>query len=284
LETLIRAKREERLKFIAQHKLNIDPSTDDKPFFFQFYRWGNLLSLFEKDKSNVQAPLALLILLSSFAQVTILSGIFILYPLYRRKTMPMERGGCAGIFIYFASLGLGFIIAEIVLLQKLTVFLGGPAYSMSVTLFTLLLTSGAGSFVSRNWSARPFQLLASVIPLLFITIISESLVLDMVIPSLMHLSNFMRGVTVAVFIAPLGLLMGMPFPAGLRYVDRYRPELNPWAWGINACATVMGAVVCVLISSTFGFRNALLLSAFIYLIGWLILMYSQRRVTMKTVP
>ena len=79
-----------------------------------------------------------------------------------------------------------------------------------------------------------------------------------------------------VMIAPLGLLMGMPFPAGLRHVDSYRPELNPWAWGINACATVMGSVLCVLISSVAGFTTALLLGSAIYLTGWLIFTFTQR--------
>jgi hypothetical protein len=71
-------------------------------------------------------------------------------------------------------------------------------------------------------------------------------------------------------LAPLAVLMGMPFPAGLRHVSGYRPELAPWAWGINAYATVMGSVLCMLISSLVGFTIVLLLGATIYLIGWLI--------------
>jgi hypothetical protein len=221
--------------------------------------------------------LAQIFLLVSLFQVTVLSGLFILYPLYRRKTAASKRGGRAGIFIYFAALGAGFIIVEIALLQKFTIFLGGPAYSMSVTLFTILLSSGIGSFMSRNLSQRPFTLLASVIPLLMIMIVLQALFLDKIIANLMGLAPLMRGLAAVLLIAPLGLLMGMPFPAGLRYVDTFRSELNPWAWGINACATVLGSTVCILISSVLGFNAALIIGAVIYLAGWLLFAFTQRQ-------
>jgi MFS family permease len=196
--------------------------------------------------------------------------------LYRRKAAASRTGGRAGIFIYFASLGLGFIIAEITLLQKFMVFLGGPAYSMAITLFTILLFSGLGSFLSRNWAGRPFRLLAMVMPLLVAVIIASAFLLDPIIARSANLSHFQRILMAVGLMAPLGLLMGMPFPAGLRFVDQFRPELNPWAWGINACATVIGTVVCILITLIFGFRLALLAGAVCYFIGWLIFTVSER--------
>jgi hypothetical protein len=272
LETLIRALPGERTQFIAHYRLDIRPATDDRPFFFQFLRWRDVLL----DWSS-KGRLAQLILLVSLLQVAFLSGFFILYPLYRRGVEASKSGGRAGIFIYFASLGLGFITVEIALLQKFMIFLGGPAYSMAITLFTILLSSGIGSFLSRNFSERPFKLLAAVIPVMAIMILAYALFLDDIIARLMNLSHFMRGLATVLIIAPLGLLMGMPFPAGLRYVDRFRTELNPWAWGINAFATVVGSGTCILISSSFGLRAALLLGSATYLIGWLVFTVSQRQ-------
>jgi len=276
LDALIRAGPQERAQLIAEHRLNIKPATDDQPFFFQFYRWSDLLRMDLNRRGGVRPPLALLILLGSFAMITVLSAALIIYPL-RRAEPAAQPGGRARIFTYFAALGLGFIVVEIALLQKLTVFLGGPAYSMSITLFTILLASGIGSFLSRNWSARPFRVLAVVIPLLFAAIIAESLLLDQILPKLMHLSHPLRCAAAVILLGPLGLLMGMPFPAGLRYVDKVRPELNPWAWGINACATVMGTVVCILISASFGFRIALIFAASVYLMGWLVFRTCRQR-------
>jgi len=273
IETLVRATTIQRTKFIQEYELNISPATDNIPFFFQFHRWINVLL----NKGPTKGRLAQLILLINLIQVTIFSGLFILYPLYREKAEVAKPGGRAGIFTYFAALGAGFIIVEIALLQKFTIFLGGPAYSMAITLFTILLSSGIGSFVSGSLSQRPFKLLAFVIPMLIVTIVFHALFLDRIIANLMHLSPVMRGVATVLLIAPLGMLMGMPFPAGLRYIDTFRTELNPWAWGINACATVVGTAVCIVISSSIGFNAALFFGSGIYLIGWLIFTISQRQ-------
>jgi len=272
LDTLIRGTCEARSRFIAEYPLNIAPATDDKPFFFQFFHWHNL-----PKGTFAGISLAEMILLSSLTLVILFSGLFILLPLYQRKAAASRTGGRAGIFIYFASLGLGFIIVEITLLQKFLVFLGGPAYSMAITLFTILLFSGLGSFLSRNWAGRPFRLLAMVMPLLVAVIIADAYLLDPIIAKSADLPHFQRILMAVGLVAPLGVLMGMPFPAGLRFVDQFRPELNPWAWGINACATVIGTVVCILITFILGFRLALLAGAFCYFTGWLIFTVSERR-------
>ena len=122
---------------------------------------------------------------------------------------------------------------------------------------------------------EPFKLLRIVIPLLALCIIGELYLLNYAIPKLMHLSHLMRGIAAIILVAPLGLLMGMPFPTGLRHVDSFRPELSPWAWGINAFATVIGSIICVLISSLAGFTVVLLIGAGIYIIGWLVFSVSQ---------
>ena len=275
LETLITASFEQRQQIINRHKLNISPATDDRPFFFRFHRWNHLLRMAPFCRGGAKPPLALLILLGSLGIVTILSAGFIIYPLYKHSSAA-RPGGRAGIFIYFAALGLAFILIEIALIQKLTVFLGGPAYSMSITLFTILLASGIGSFLSRNWARRPFRLLAVVIPLLIAAVIIELLLVNRAIPRLMYLPHLFRALATVAMLGPLAVLMGMPFPAGLRHVDKYRPELNPWAWGINACATVMGAVLCILISSSLGFTTALLIGSAVYFVGWITFSISQQ--------
>jgi hypothetical protein len=281
LETLITSGAEQRQRIINGHRFNISPATDDKPFFFRFHRWDHLLRMAPFCRGGVRPPLALLILLGSLGIVTVLSAAFIIYPLYRHGSAA-KAGGRAGIFIYFAALGLAFILIEITLIQKLTVFLGGPSYSMSITLFTILLASGFGSFLSRNLSSRPFRLLTVVIPLLVALVVAELFFVNRAIPHLMYLSHPLRALTVVAALGPLAILMGMPFPAGLRHVDNYRPELNPWAWGINACATVMGAVLCILISSSLGFTMALLIGAVVYLIGWATFALSRPHAALQT--
>ncbi len=272
-EELILADASGRRAFIKAYPQNIVACRDDKPFYFQCYRWENLLprNLFRRD---VPLPTAFVVVLGALGAAIILSALFILYPLFRH-TAAARQGQRGSIFFYFACLGIGFIFIEIGLLQRLSVFLGGPAYSISITLFTILLASGIGSFLSRNWSGRPFRLLAVVIPLLAIGVVGELAILAYAMPRLMHLSHGLRAVSAIAMIAPLAVLMGMPFPTGLRYVDRHRPELNPWAWGVNACATVIGSVVCIIVSLVAGFSTVLLLAAGVYIAGWLIFAGSQ---------
>lgn len=282
-EKLIRADREQRQKLTDEYSYDIRPCSDDRPYYFQFYRWEQLLPANLMKKGGTRPPTALLVLLGSLVIVSVLSGFLIIYPL-RRRGLVARSGGRAAIFVYFVALGLGFILFELVLLQKLMVFLGGPAYSMSITLFSILLASGIGSFLSRNWSARPLRLLGIVIPLLVVVSILELLLLNHAVPRLMHLSHPMRAVIAVAMISPMGLLMGMPFPAGLRHVDSYRPELNPWAWGVNACATVIGAVLCALISSLLGLNITLLIGALVYLVGWIAFAFSQLPILSRKRP
>jgi len=209
-------------------------------------------------------------------QAFFLSGLFILYPLYKRRSVVAKRGGRTTVFFLFASIGLGFIIIEMALLQKLTVFMGGPAYSLSITLFVILLFSGIGSYVSRNFAQRPLRLITIVIPTVSLLVVAVSFLMDYLLPSFIDLPLIQRSLLVRALLSPIGLLMGMPFPAGLRYVSDFRPELNPWAWGINACATVVGSYVCMLISTSFGFRAALICGSCCYLVGWAFLLLGSR--------
>jgi len=276
IETLILASPAERQLLIAAYPLDIAPITDDRPFFFQFFRWAHLGLLFGRRSDGAALPVALLILLVSLTWIVVLSGVFVLYPLHLGLAPVARHGGRTGVFTYFAALGLGFILVEIALLQKLMVFLGGPTYSMSITLFTILIASGLGSAVAKRGGANSLALLHVVVPIVVLLILVEPLLLDHLIPRLLHLSFPARAGVVCLLIGPLAFFMGMPFPTGLRFLDGFRSELKPWAWGINACATVAGTIICTLISMEWGFRAALGVAATVYLVGWLAITWTRR--------
>lgn len=224
------------------------------------------------------------ILAGSLVELVILSAVLVLYPLQRSRRRGGPRGGHAGPFLYFASLGLGFILVEVALLQKLSVFLGGPAYALSITLSALLLSSGLGSFASQGWARRPAVLLSRVMPALALVVGAEAFLLDTVIQHLLGLSLPGRALAAVALIAPMGFLMGIPFPAGLRLLEESRPELKPWAWGINACATVVGSTACMCLVSSAGFRAAILAGSATYLVGWAALEASRRSAASLAAP
>jgi hypothetical protein len=153
-----------------------------------------------------------------------------------------------------------------VLIQKLSVFFGGPAYSMAVTLFALLVFSGLGSRLSQRLSRSNLAAIAGMIVWLLAVQVLELCFLNLAVPALLVLPHGWRCAVAIAAIGPLGLLMGMPFPTLLAKTGEASPALVPWAWGVNACATVVGSVLATMISLELGFNITWLLAMSMYLV------------------
>ncbi len=170
-------------------------------------------------------------------------------------------GPYAASVVYFSSLGLGFITVELALLQHLTLLLGHPIFTLSLLLFTLLSAGGVGSALSHRLSARAACLTAAALGVLY------ALTLPLVVPNLLPLALWAR-VTIAIaVIAPLGLVMGMPFPRGLQRAGRGSLAAPPFYWGLNGILSVVGSIGTVVIALTLGFRAAMLAGAACYVIA-----------------
>jgi spermidine synthase len=271
-DRLIRSEPEARARILDEYPYDVSPSTDDNPFFFQFYRWRNLFlgEFLNPGVASVpesprrvrrtprlgEVPVGLLILFSSVVFIVVLSALFIATPLVGGAGSLRGVPWKLGVFSYFGLVGLGFMFVEIVLLQRLTVFVGGPTYSMSITLAALLFFTGVGAALSRVVQGRLSLKLAGVITGLGLVLGGEYLFLKHGIPALLGLSHAARcGVAVAA-IAPMGLCLGMPFPVGLRLLDGIDRRLVPWAYGINGCASVLGGMVCIVLSMAAGLSTA----------------------------
>ncbi len=170
--------------------------------------------------------------------------------------------------LFFAALGSGFILVEVVLVQKCVLFLGHPAYALTVVLFAILLFSGLGSHLSGRFpdDALPRALRRAI--LLVVALIAAAVVLlSPRFYGLVHRAAPWRVVITVGALAPLGLALGMPMPTALRILDRQAAELVPWAWGVNGAASVLGSVGAIALAMVWGFDQALLVGAGIYLIG-----------------
>jgi predicted membrane-bound spermidine synthase len=285
LANYLTASPEKRERMLAEDPRELTPATDDRPFFFHFYPWRDLFTFqwLAADEDDPQLSIAVILMLATLIMVTVLSAVFILVPLARHR-LPKAGAPRAAAFLYFASLGLGFILIELALLQKLTIFLGGPTYTMAVTLFAVLFFSGFGSLASRRLAADPLKLIAVCVPVLAVLSVAASVSFGPVTDRLLGLSHAGRIAAAVALVAPLGFCMGMPFPAGLLILNRQQPELTPWAWGINACMTVMGTVLCIMLSTAYGFGRTMQIGAAVYLIGWLAFWLSERRRAAGTGP
>jgi hypothetical protein len=261
----------DRAQFYRDYPLDVTPTTDDRPFFFEYYGWSNF-----GDFRSGKVTLVILLV-----QALLLASAFILWPLWRFQRRGLATRGARRFIIYFAALGIGFIFVEIGLMQRFVLFLGHPVYSTSVVLFSLLTFSGLGSFLSgrllaiSSQSSRqeeggerdPRQLQRWVIPLLGVLTLIYIFALPSLFRWLLGMDFTYRVAFSILLLAPLGLLMGMPFPLGIRLVDRVNPALVPWAWGVNGFGSVVGSILAMVIAQSYGFALVIGLAVVIYLGG-----------------
>jgi hypothetical protein len=168
--------------------------------------------------------------------------------------------------IYFALIGVGFMMVEIGLLQRISIFLGHPVYALSVVLFSLILFTGLGSLLSERFALEsPMQLVSwstlTGIYLLLLPIILPQLLLQLESANLLVRAGFC-----VVVLAPAGTLMGFGFPTGMRLVSAIDPRPTPWFWGINGAAGVLASGMAVLTSIAINIDATLWVGAACYLL------------------
>jgi spermidine synthase len=264
--------------FARNYAYNVAPVSDNAPFFFFTLKAGQILG--EEGlregidwKVNLGVLVLLLVLIISLCAVF----LFLILPLMwksratRQSPLPL---------LYFVAVGLGYILVEIAFIQRFVLFLGHPTYALTVVIFLLMLSSGAGSLFSRLWLPRTEQgwlpLTLVIATLLFYVIFLPARLADLV-----GMDFGFRLVVSAVLLIPLGFVMGMPFPTGLRALAA-PPEFpaSPdnaieWAWAMNAAASVLGSVLAMVIAIQFGLTVTLACGAAAYLLA-LVLMPALR--------
>ena len=269
----------ERDAFIARYKFDITPATDERPYFFDFFKWRTLPELMAIRRAGGAGLLELgsLILVATLIQAMALSAVLIMAPLWATRRVLASSSQIWRVAAYFLALGLAFLFVEIAFIQKFILFLGHPLYAVAVVLTGFLLFAGVGSGIS-SWFAERVDAWhraspvhgprLSAIELSIIGIIALSLLYVLILPrifdSLLSLSDFTKILLSLGLIAPLAFFMGMPFPLGLSRVWSGARALVPWAWGVNGCASVLSAILATLIAMTLGFSVVILAAGIFY--------------------
>ena len=266
----------DRPAFYAHYEYAVAPPTDDHPFFFHFFKWrqtpqilASLGKMWLPFGGSGYLLLVLLLLL-----VLGLSAGLILLPLAvtgrhqmsdRESQIPDHRKTpTLRYLLYFSMLGLGFLMVEIPLLQRFIVYLGQPAYAFATVVGALLVASGVGSRYLAERVPRMLGLAALAgLALIYPVLLSPLFQATFGLP-------FAGRVMVSVLVlAPIGLLMGLPFPQGLALARRHAPHLLPWIWAVNGCASVVSAVLAPMLAIDLGFRAVMLVGAGAYLVALL---------------
>lgn len=265
IDEYLRTSYEHEDEFIKSYPYRIEPATDNSPFFFQYYKWRHIFNI-KKDKWALM-PIGLKIVIFSLIQITVLGLIFIGVPLLFNRSPTKKRWQLP--LAYYAAIGLGFILIEIVLIQKLNYFLGGPIYALAVTLFTILTFSGLGSYLVRKRNVTRKSVVISVFILICIAlflIFGLNFFLNMLMP----LNRVSRIAVSIIVLAPLAIFMGMPFPSGIVRLRKLEMEnLIPLAWGVNSIFSVFGSVFCLFVSLNWGLNAAFLAGVAAYVFALL---------------
>lgn len=265
----------ERDHFIANYKYFISPASDDRPHFFHFFKWSSLPEWLELRRRGGMSLMewGYPLLLATLVQASLAGIALILLPLaLARRQLP--RDGRGRVVVYFTGLGLGFMFVEIAFIQKFMLFLSHPLYAVAVVLSGFLFFAGLGSrfggkfggkFGGQPQGTRQRHRVRLAVAAIVVIASAYLLLMPALLRHFAGLADPARIMISLGLIAPLAFFMGMPFPLGLQRLATTAPAFLPWAWGINACVSVVAAVLATLLAVHLGFTAVVLLALIAYL-------------------
>lgn len=254
----------DRERFYADYSQDIRPTTDDRPFFFHTTKLENQFQVaFGRSMLFGNGLSALLTLMGISAALVVL---FVVGPL---AIAGGDRpSGWMSWLLYFGSLGTGFMLIEVGVLQRFVLLLGHPVYSLTVTLFSLLLGTGLGAALGRRIGDAHVRR-AALLALAVIVVLGVACIW-LVTPLVSWAIPFERPARIAIAVAtlvPIGMVLGMPMPAGIRLLAGRAPQMLTWAWGMNGALSVVGATLAIFIAMNWGFRATFVAASIVYLTG-----------------
>lgn len=277
------------VEFRRDYVYNLDPVTDDNPFFFRYEKWDDVLPAWLGGRGPAPdaaapapssdprheytgivggEPIGLILLSTVLGESAVLVTLLVLVPLllFRREGLAVR--GAVRWIVYFTGLGAGYMALEIVAMQRFVLFLGNPGYALTTVLVTFLLFSGWGAAVAGR-SADPRRTLSRALAGVVLLVAALGVALPALFASTLALPLPARLGLAVVTLAPAAFLMGMPFPSGLALVGRQGAAFVPWAFGVNGGASVLASVVAILVAMAAGFSTVFVLAGAAYLLALL---------------
>ncbi len=266
LANISQSKSPEQLeKAVAHPDFDFSPPTDLRPFFFNmlkptsFYRKIPVGGVLE---GNLTATSTLVLLfLVSVALVTFI----IFWPLIQSGMPAMNKSAFAAAMSYFSIIGFGFMLIQISLLQRFSVYLGHPTYALAIILFAMILFTGIGSFISDRISIEKPRWALTLPLIIGLTVFLATLLITPSTQATVQYGLLIRSLIVVAFMAPLSLLLGFCFPLGMRVLSRISDSAKPWMWGVNGASSVLASIVAVGISMWLGIHINLMIAGILYL-------------------
>jgi predicted membrane-bound spermidine synthase len=254
-------------EFYREFPFDIAPVDDDRPFFYYMLKPRDFLGLFSFPEQAKFEDRAIMTLRNLLVVVAVCVTLFLLLPLLLWRRRDLRTPGAGWRIGYFACLGLGFMFVEIALLRRFSMFLGPPIYALAVILCALLVWSGCGALYSGRLAQHRLR---RHLPVVLLALVLLSLWYSFGLPALLErwlaLPLALRCLVAGGLLAPLGFLMGMPLPLGMRLFHRDGSTV-PWSWGVNSATSVLGALLAVVVAMNAGFTATLLTGTALYLLA-----------------
>jgi hypothetical protein len=255
------------------YRFDITPVSDNRPFFFYTVQPRDVAAFILQTgsksadlKVNVAVPKLFDAMFVSIVAVVI---ILVLPPLVLGTRLPRE-GSVRSFLLYFLAIGMGYILIEVAMIQKFVLFLGHPTYALTVVIFSMLVSSGFGSYASRKIIGdNPANLLKALGAVAVLVAILAAIV-QPILSAGVGLPFFVKVAATVLMLTPAGFAMGLPFPTGLRMLERAHPPSVRWAWSLNAAASVLGSVGALVLALYLGIVHTLLIGGGLYLFAALV--------------
>jgi spermidine synthase len=247
---------------------DITPVTDNRPFFFYTVQpralW-KFLTTASHNTADYKVNEAVPLLFGLMGVSVLATGLILLAPPLVLGTRLPRQQGVRGFLLYFLFVGAGYILIEVGLIQKFVLFLGHPVYALAVVIFSLLVSSGLGSFWSRRILGKHEGRLIKLLGTVALLAAALALILSWLLTSLVWLPLPLKAALTVVLIAPLGFAMGMPFPTALARLEEWHAPSLRWAWSLNAASSVLGSVGALVCAIYLGLVQTLIIGGIFYL-------------------
>jgi hypothetical protein len=256
-------------KLYKGYLFNILPATDDRPYYTGYVK-PSTIPLVINNMQNLSEEWGYIFEVYTLILSILFGALIVFIPLIGRRRELFSRGkGTARVIIYYSAIGIGYMLVEIYLIQRLVFFLANPTFSNTIVITAMLVISGIGALFAGRYSGDKRRLITYSVVGIAATMIFYIAFLPHVVDALLGNSLLFKAFLAVVFIAPSAFFLGMPFPTGLALLSKNRNGLIPWAWGMNGAFSVTGAALARLVSISWGFSVVLAAVIALYFVAYL---------------
>ena len=258
--------KQRRKNFYRNWAYNVKPATDDKPYFFDFFKWRSLFQLMKTYGNHwlQRLELGYVVLMIALLESLLIAAPLVLLPLpWRKRFIAKDKRPMISL-AYFALIGIAYIMIEMVCIQKFILFLGYPIYSVSVVMAAFLIFSGWGSAAIGSISSSPDKMIRKSVLYILLLGLGYLVALGPLFKLLAGIAFVFRLLISIILLFPISFFMGKPFPLGLSLLKGKGEHDVPLAWGINGFCSVLAASGAMVLFMSLGFSRVLIISLGFY--------------------